>query len=148
MYGAEEYLSVHHQNFFTGPGCCLEYPQICFISAHLSGSHWALRWPWLAQSCSIWVPREGTVSLSVRTLPLPLLLLPSTSSSPPALKQCLTCQGAPPTPDLDLLYASSPGCSWVLERRVINLFPFTGIFNPIFTGFYRISFSLYLSFPI
>lgn len=67
--------------------CCLEYPQMCFTSAHLSGSLWALRWPWLPQRCSTWVPREGTVSLPARTLPLPGLLLPSPSSFPLALKQ-------------------------------------------------------------
>lgn len=66
---------------------CLECPQICLISASLSGSHWALRWPWLPQSCSTWVPREGTVFLSLRTLPLPVLLLASTFSFPPAGKQ-------------------------------------------------------------
>lgn len=65
--------------------CSLDFPQTCFITANLSGSHWALGW--------LLVPRpalrghQGTVSLSVRILPLSVLLPPSTPGSPSPMEQ-------------------------------------------------------------
>lgn len=59
--------------------CCLAYPQICLISAHLSGSHWALRWAGFPRDARDGT-KEGIVFLAVRTLSLPVLLLPSNFS--------------------------------------------------------------------
>lgn len=134
--------------------CCLEYPQICFISASLSGSHWALRGPWLPQSHSAWVPREGTVFLPVRTLSLPVLLLPSTFSFPPSVRQSwmhpdsgsLARVQLPFTFCFESLVCQFPWMLLNFGKESDQIISLTGIFNPIFTGYYIINFNLYLSF--
>lgn len=64
--------------------CCLDFPQTCFITANLSGSHWALGWPLVPRPALL--VYQGTASLSVRTLP----------RSPPAAEQPWLCPGSVP----------------------------------------------------
>lgn len=59
---------------------CFDFPQTCFITTNLSGSHWALGWPLVRRPALLGY--QGTVSLSVRTLSLPACLAATLCSQP------------------------------------------------------------------